>query len=118
VNFRTDVASGAPIKNAIQAWVTATFQARNTNTTANAGHGETCEGFSAGAAMSGTSNGSGVPNDAAISAAGDAPEVWAMPANDRRTVAQLQADALTAICEHITECDNNGLPLTGATVIV
>ncbi|MBV0895406.1 HNH endonuclease signature motif containing protein [Microbacterium sp. NC79] len=109
VNFRTDVASGAPIKNAIQAWVTATFQARNTNPNANAGHSDTCEG---------TATGSGVPNDVGTAAAGDAPEGWAMPGDDRRTVAQLQADALTAICEHITGCDNNELPLTGATVIV
>ncbi|MBV0894251.1 HNH endonuclease signature motif containing protein [Microbacterium sp. NC79] len=96
VNFRTDVASGAPIKNAIQAWVTATFQARNSNAHAAAGHSETCEG----------------------TATGDAPEGWTMPGDDRRTVAQLQADALTAICEHLTGCDNNELPLTGATVIV
>ncbi|MBV0895788.1 HNH endonuclease signature motif containing protein [Microbacterium sp. NC79] len=109
VNFRTDVASGAPIKNAIQAWVTATFQAHNTNPNANAGHSDTCEG---------TATGSDVPNDVGTAAAGDAPEGWAMPGDDRRTVAQLQADALTAICEHITGCDNNELPLTGATVIV
>ncbi|MBV0894625.1 HNH endonuclease signature motif containing protein [Microbacterium sp. NC79] len=77
INFCTDVASGTPVKAAIDAWVTATFQARTND-------GDTADDTEA----------------------------------DHRTVAQLQADALTAICEHITGCDNNGLPLTGATVIV
>lgn len=131
VNFRTDVASGAPIKNAIQAWVTATFQARNTNANANAnanpnaGHSDTCEGEACEGTGEGASEGSGSgagvgagSGAGATSAAGDAPDGWVMPGDDRRTVAQLQADAVTAICEHITGCDNNELPLTGATVIV
>ncbi|MCM3780616.1 HNH endonuclease [Microbacterium hydrocarbonoxydans] len=37
---------------------------------------------------------------------------------DHRTVAMIQADALTAICEHAIACDNGGMPVTGATVIV
>lgn len=76
LNLRTDVASGAPIRAAIQGWVTATFQARTDDPHADAG---------------------------------DA---------DHRTVAMIQADALTAICEHVADCDNGGLPLSGATVVV
>jgi hypothetical protein len=76
VDLTTDVASGAPIKAAIQAYVTATFQARP---------------------------------------AAPAPEAADA---DHRTVAMIQADALTAICEHASSCDNGRMPLTGATVVV
>ncbi|WP_433585095.1 DUF222 domain-containing protein [Microbacterium hydrocarbonoxydans] len=76
LDLRTDIASGAPIKAAIQAWVTATFQARTT-----------------------------APHPDAADA-------------DHRSVAMIQADALTAICEHVADCDNGGLPMSGATVVV
>jgi len=36
----------------------------------------------------------------------------------RRTVVQLQAEALARICEHALGCPNKSLPLEGATVIV
>ena len=36
----------------------------------------------------------------------------------RRTVVQMQADALARICEHALGCTNKDLPLEGATVIV
>lgn len=76
LNLQTDIASGAPIRAAVQAYVTSTFQARMT------------------------------------APAPDAPDA------DHRTVAMIQADALVAICAHATGCDNGGMPLTGATVIV
>ncbi len=76
LTLQTDVASGAPVKAAIQAYVTAVFQAREQAT----------------------------DHDAA-----DA---------DHRTVPMIQADALASICAHAVECDNNGMPLTGATVVV
>nr|WP_314845191.1 DUF222 domain-containing protein [uncultured Microbacterium sp.] len=76
LNLQTDIASGAPIKAAIQAFVTATFRARLTS-----------------------------PDP-------DAPDA------DRRTVAMIQADALTAICEHAIGCDNGGMPAAGATVVI
>lgn len=76
LRLQTDVASGASIRAAIHAFVTATFQARQA-----------------------------APSP-------DAPDA------DRRSVAMIQADALTAICEHATGCDNGGMPATGATVIV
>ncbi|MFJ4223379.1 DUF222 domain-containing protein [Microbacterium sp. NPDC089695] len=37
---------------------------------------------------------------------------------DHRTVAMIQADALTALCEHAVSCEAGDLPSTGATVIV
>lgn len=76
LNLQTDIASSAAIKAAIQAYVSATFQARITATDRDA-------------------------SDA-----------------DRRTVAMIQADALSAICEHAIACDNGGMPATGATVVV
>lgn len=74
--LQTDIASGAPIRAAIHAYVSATFRARI-----------------------------GAPDP-------DAPDA------DRRSVAQIQADALTAICEHAIACDNGGMPASGATVVV
>lgn len=40
------------------------------------------------------------------------------PDADRRTVTMLQADALAEICAHASGCDNGGLPVSGATVVV
>jgi hypothetical protein len=37
---------------------------------------------------------------------------------ERRTVAQLQADALAALCTHALGCDRSDLPLVNTTVIV
>ncbi|WEF20982.1 HNH endonuclease [Microbacterium maritypicum] len=76
LTLQTDIASGAPVKAAIQAYVTATFQAR------------------------------------AHALDPEAPDA------DRRTVAMIQADALTEICAHASGCDNGGLPVSGATVVV
>ncbi len=42
----------------------------------------------------------------------------ALRADDRRTVAQLQADALATICRHVLGCDRNDVPTAGATVVV
>ncbi|MFT4258506.1 DUF222 domain-containing protein [Microbacterium sp.] len=76
VNFRTDAASGAAVKAAIQAHVSATFRARR-----------------------------------------DALDPQALDA-DHRSVAMVQADALVDICSHVAGCDNGGLPMPGATVVV
>ncbi|UNK71523.1 HNH endonuclease signature motif containing protein [Microbacterium sp. H1-D42] len=37
---------------------------------------------------------------------------------DQRTVPMLQADALTALCEHAVGCSTDRVPLNGATVVV
>ncbi|WP_240750614.1 HNH endonuclease [Microbacterium sp. K27] len=76
LTLQTDIASGTPVKAAIQAYVTATFQAR------------------------------------AHVLDPEAPDA------DRRTVAMIQADALVEICAHASGCDNGGLPVSGATVVV
>lgn len=76
LSLQTDLASGAAIRAAIQAYVSASFRAR-----------------------------------------AEAPDGDAADA-DRRTVAMLQADALAAICDHALDCDNGGMPATGATVVV
>ncbi|MFB7251144.1 DUF222 domain-containing protein [Microbacterium sp. NPDC056234] len=71
-----DIATGAPIKAALEGYVTAVFNAR------------------------------------ARALDPDAPDA------DRRTIAQLQADGLAALCAHGLGCDNNAPALAGATVIV
>lgn len=40
------------------------------------------------------------------------------PAAPRRSVVQMQADALVRLCEHALGCDRRDLPLEGATVVV
>ncbi len=37
---------------------------------------------------------------------------------DRRSISQLQADALATICRHVLGCDSKDVPTAGATVIV
>ena len=76
IDADVDVATGAPIKTAIEGHVTAVLNAR-----ANA-------------------------------LDPDAPDA------DRRTVTQLQADALADLAAHAIGCDNNAPALAGATVIV
>lgn len=76
LNAVFDIESGAPIRAAVNGYVSAQFAARK---------------------------------EAVDPDAGDA---------DHRSVAQLQADALTSICAHSIGCDNNAPALSGATVIV
>jgi 5-methylcytosine-specific restriction protein A len=71
-----DVASGAALKTAIEAIVSAQFRARR-----------------------------------------DAEQVTGVD-EDRRTVAQMQADALCMLADHVIGCHNDNVPLGGATVIV
>lgn len=40
------------------------------------------------------------------------------PDADRRSLVQVQADALSAICRHALDCDRGHLPLSGAKVVV
>ena len=54
---------------------------------------------------------------AAFAARKDAVDAEA-PDADRRSVAMLQADALSLFCSHMLGCSSKGLPLAGATVII
>ncbi|WP_309104717.1 DUF222 domain-containing protein [Microbacterium sp.] len=54
---------------------------------------------------------------AAFAARKDAPDADA-PDADRRSVPMIQADALAVFCAHVLGCENDRLPLAGATVIV
>ncbi|MFH8249257.1 DUF222 domain-containing protein [Microbacterium sp. B2969] len=38
--------------------------------------------------------------------------------DDRRTIPQLQADALATLCRHVLDCDHADIPTGGATIIV
>jgi 5-methylcytosine-specific restriction protein A len=42
----------------------------------------------------------------------------AMGIDERRSIPQLRADALTAICRHALDCDSDDVPTGGATVVV
>lgn len=79
LNLVTDVEAGAPIRSAIDGYVTAQFQARK---------------------------------DAESNGEADAVDA------DRRTVAMMRADALSAFCEHLIGCESRTVTLAGATVIV
>ena len=48
-------------------------------------------------------------------AAGIAP---GLPDDDRRTIPQLQADAIATICRHVLGCDSKDVPTGGANVVV
>lgn len=89
VNLVTDVEAGAPIRTAIDGYVTAQFQARKDAETAAAA----------------------VRADGVDAGAEDDVE-------DRRTVAMMRADALTLFCGHALGCEAKGVPVAGATVIV
>ena len=99
----TDVESGAPIRTAIDGYVTAQFQARK-DAEAAAVAARRADG-DAGADGTSTAPGAG------LTGAGGVDE-------DRRTVAMMRADALTLFCGHVIGCDSTNVPVAGATVIV
>lgn len=76
LNLVTPVEEGAPIRTAVDTYVTAQFQARK-----------------------------------------DALDAGGVDA-DQRTVAMMRADALSVLCAHVLGCENERMPLAGATVVV
>ncbi len=87
-----DPETAAPIKTAIEALVSAEFRAQ------------------ADALGGGAANGAGSEHLRALSPAdADAP---------RRTVPQMQADALALLASHLLGCDHKDVPIEGATVVV
>lgn len=54
---------------------------------------------------------------AAFAARQNSPDADA-PDADRRTVAMIQADALSVFCAHVLDCASRRVPLAGATVVV
>lgn len=87
-----DPETAAPIKTAIEALVSAEFRAQ------------------ADALGGGAANGPGSEHLRALSPAdADAP---------RRTVPQMQADALALLASHLLGCDHKDVPIEGATVVV
>lgn len=91
INGKFDPVSGAPVVTALEGMVTAKLRAQR---------------------------------DAENARAAWAPDVPATPLLDettdgeRRTIPQMQADALVSICEHVLGCDEKDLPLNGVTVVV
>jgi 5-methylcytosine-specific restriction protein A len=102
----TDVESGAPIRTAIDGYVTAQFQARK-DAEAAAVAARRADGADGDAGADGASTAPG----AGLTGAGGVDE-------DRRTVAMMRADALTLFCGHVIGCDSTNVPVAGATVIV
>jgi 5-methylcytosine-specific restriction protein A len=99
LNLVTDVESGAPIRTAIDGYVTAQFQARETAATERT-RAEQSEAGLVEADHIG-------PNE----------DPDALDA-DRRTVAMMRADALTLFCGHMLGCETKDVPVAGATVVV
>ncbi|MDR7112888.1 hypothetical protein J2X03_002785 [Microbacterium trichothecenolyticum] len=91
INGKFDPVSGAPVVTALEGMVTAKLRAQR---------------------------------DAQKARAASAPDAPAMLLLDettdaeRRTIPQMQADALVSICEHVLGCDEKDLPLNGVTVVV
>lgn len=97
VSGKFDPVSGAPVKAAIEGYVTARLRAQR----------DAESGRDAGAARA--------------TSAGDAPATPLLDETtdaERRTIPQMQADALVSICEHALGCDEKDLPLNGVTVVV
>lgn len=88
LNGKFDPEAGAPIKAAIEGYVGAVLRARD-DRAARVGDSARDGG-----------DGGGVIDE------------------DRRTIPQLQADALAAICRHLLGCDSKDAPAGGATVVV
>lgn len=110
VDGKLDPERGAPVKAVIDSLVTAQIRATR-------GHNRPGED-AARADVDGSAGG-----DAAASG-----WAWDAPADDgsgglgahveHRTIAQLQADALVAVCKHLLSCDDTAAPLVNTTVIV
>lgn len=93
INGRFDPEAGAPIKTAIEGYVGAVLRARDARNSST----DSADGS---ARKSGDGKPGGVIED------------------DRRSIPQLQADALAAICRHLLGCDSKDAPTGGATVVV
>jgi len=104
----TDVESGAPIRTAIDGYVTAQFQARQ-----DAEAARRADGADAGVDVVGSGRAGAVGSGVGLSGAPDAGGLD----EDRRTVAMMRADALTLFCGHVIGCETS-VPVAGATVIV
>ncbi len=105
--------SAAAIRAAIDGFVTAALAAQHNGRPEPAGPGRAATSDAAG-------------NDSAVAC--DAPTRDTPAADDlladelidsgRRSIPQLQADALAAICTHLLGCENKDVPLQGATIVV
>ncbi|KHK99208.1 hypothetical protein LK09_03470 [Microbacterium mangrovi] len=103
---RLDPATGAPIKAAIDALVTAQIRALR-------GHNQ--PGGKSGTPTEESASGDGGwswGGDDATTAGGTGEGV------ERRTIVQLQADALSALAKHVLGCEQTVLPLASTTVVV
>lgn len=118
---RLDPATGAPVKAAIEALVTAQIRAsRGHNEPAEGGAGEGAPGdesswgwtsLAADAAVGGEE---GDPDRTGEAVAAGGLGEYA----ERRSIPQLQADALAALCTHVLGCEQTDLPLARTTVVV
>jgi len=105
----TDVESGAPIRTAIDGYVTAQFQARK-DAEAAAVAARRADGGDGDAGADGARE-AGAAHPVASKADGSGVD------EDRRAVAMMRTDALTLFCGHVIGCETS-VPVAGATVIV
>ena len=124
---RLDPATGAPVKAAIEALVTAQIRAaRGHNEPLGSaagdgtGGGESSWAWTSATADAGAAGGPGALCDEA-GATGSSGGILADGLGEfaeRRTVPQLQTDALAALCTHALGCEQTDLPLARTTVVV
>ncbi|OJU38829.1 MAG: hypothetical protein BGN97_10955, partial [Microbacterium sp. 69-10] len=118
----TDVESGAPIRTAIDGYVTAQFQARKDAEAAAVAARRADAGVAGGGVGADREDGavSGAESDSCAGGTGfsaaTAPGAGGLD-EDRRTVAMMRADALALFCGHVLGCETS-VPVAGATVIV
>ncbi len=115
---RLDPETAAPIKAAIEAIVTHQLRtSRGRNHPDRAEHHGGDEAHAGGAAAAGRdSDGGG--EDWCGRDGGEVRDPAGPVAEETRTIPQLQADALAAICRHALGCDRTELPLASTTVVV
>jgi hypothetical protein len=123
LDARFDPATGAPIKTAIDALVTAQIRAlrghHHPDTTTDTATpaftwSDTTTTLGAEAGARGSGDGMGDGSADGEGAGGEGAEAPV----ERRTVQQLQADALAALAKHSLGCDQTALPLAATTIVV
>ncbi|MCM3657409.1 HNH endonuclease [Agromyces mediolanus] len=117
ITARLDPVTAAPVKAALEAIVTETLHRRRANTsgTGAAGTGGTIGADGNGG--TGTTDGTGAATDPTDACAAELSRPMGPVLDDRRTIPQLQADALAELARHVTGCEAAPTRAT-ATVVV
>ncbi|WP_251453561.1 HNH endonuclease signature motif containing protein [Microbacterium sp. Marseille-Q6648] len=105
INAVFDPERGAPVKAVLEAYVRAELSAQRDGDAAGAG-ASASDGVGTDAS-SGSGSGSGLGSGSP-----------GLPGAPRRSIPQMQADALVKMAEHLLGCEHRDMPVEGATVVV